>query len=127
MSRRLLAALAVACATLVTACDSGPKGPGTMAATVNGSPTLGAVVLDITGDGIQGFEGQGDAMAYSGSLGGQPARYRLVLVSASGGAIHFGIRVADRASAAPVVTVISSASTSNVTVPPAGLKVDIER
>ena len=85
------------------------------------------MVLDVTGDGIEGFEGQGDTQAFSGSLGGQPERHRVVLVSASGGAIHFGIRVTDRASVSPVVTVISAASTSNVTVPPAGLKVDIER
>jgi hypothetical protein len=50
-----------------------------------------------------------------------------VLVSATGGAVHFGIRVTDRGSVKPVVTVISAASTSNVVVPPAGLEVAIER
>ena len=127
MSRRLLTALALAGVTaLAAACDSGPKGPGTLAATVSGAPTIGAVVLEITGDGIEGFEGQGDTQAYSASLGGEPVRHRVVLVSASG-SLHFGIRVTDRASVSPSAAVISAAGTDNVPVPATGLQVNIER
>jgi hypothetical protein len=130
MSRRLLPVLALVGATLVAACDSGPKGPGTLPATVTGSQALGAVVLDITGDGIEGFDGEGDTQAYSAVLGaqtGQPARHRVVLVSASGGSLHFGIRVTDRGSVVPTATVISAATPGNLVIPPAGLQVNIER
>jgi hypothetical protein len=127
MSRRLLTALVVVGATFVAACDSGPKGPGALSATVNGSQTLGAAVLEVTGDGVEGFEGQGDTQVYSASLGGQPVRHRVVLVSASGGPIHFGIRVTDRGSVVPAATVLTAASTANVTIAPAGLTVAIER
>ncbi len=130
MSRRLLATLALVGATLAAGCDSGPKGPGTLSATVTGPQMLGAVLLEISGDGIEGFEGQGDTQAYSASLGVQPgeaARHRVVLVSASGGALHFGIRVMDRASVAPTATVISTATPANLVIPPAGVQVNIER
>lgn len=130
MSRRLLATLTLLGATLAAACDSGPKGPGTLPATVSGPEGLGAVVLEVTGDGIEGFDGAGDTQAYSSALGtqpGQPGRHRVVLVSSSGGSLQFGIRVTDRGAVVPSATVISVATPANLVIPPAGVEVRIER
>jgi hypothetical protein len=127
MSRKPLAVLALLVATLSAACDSGPDGPGVLPATVTGAPNLGAAVLEVTGNGIEAFEGSGDTQAYSASLGGEPARHRVVLVSSVGGALHFGIRVVDRGSVAPVITVVSAADADNVPLPPGGLQVNVER
>jgi hypothetical protein len=125
MSRRLIT-LALA-AALASACDSGPKGPGTLNATVTGPQALGAVVLELTGGTIQSVTGQGSTQVYSASLGGgTQARYRVVAIAPTGTDLRFGIEVTDLGAAAPTVTVVSAANTSNVAIPPGGVQVRIE-
>jgi hypothetical protein len=128
MSRRLIGVVALVSAALAAACDSGPKGPGTLNATVTGPQALGAVVLELGGGTVQGVTGQGSAQVYSASLGGDTqARYRLVVVAPTGADLRFGIEVTDLGAAAPTVTVVSAANTSNVPIPPGGMQVRIER
>jgi len=128
MSRRLMGILALASAALTSACDSGPKGPGTLNATVTGPQALGAVVLELNGGTIRGVAGQGSTQVYSASLGGgTQARYRVVAITPGGADLRFGIEVTDLGAAAPTVTVVSVANTSNVSIPPGGVQVRIER
>jgi hypothetical protein len=124
--RRALAAGLVLLASLA-ACDSGPSGPGSVLGTVTGSPDLGAVVLDVTWTGVQGFEGQGSTQAYSAPVPGDANRYRLVLIDPVGGDLRFGIDVDDVYLEGPVVTVVSAADRSNQPMSVANLKVGLER
>ncbi len=127
MSRRLVGIVALVASALAAACDSGPKGPGTLNATVTGPQALGAVVLELAGGTVQGVVAQGSTQAYAASLGGTEPRYRVVLIAPTGADLRFGVQVGDRGAAAPTVTVVSAANTSNATIPPAGVQVRIER
>ena len=62
-------------------CDLfGPGGPGTLEATVSAQVPLGAVVLEVTGVGITGFEDRGDTQAYGASVVEAEGRHRVVLI-----------------------------------------------
>ncbi len=129
MRRRAVLGLAAVMA-LATACDSGPKGPGTLAATVLSDQALGAVVLMFTGGTVTGFEGQGSTQVYSSAIPGTEAAdptFRVILVSPDGGMLRFGIRVSDLDAARPVVTAITAATTANLPLEPVpALRIKIE-
>ncbi len=129
MSARRVARVGALSVLLVglAACDSGPSGPGTVAGTVTGSAELGAVVLDVTWVGVQGFEGRGSSQVYSAPVAGSTDRYRVVVIDPVGGDLHFGIDVDDVYLEGPVVTVVSAADTANEPMSVAGLKVSLER
>jgi hypothetical protein len=124
MRRHTLLALALLLAA-ASACDSGPKGPGTLNATVTSPQPLGALVLDFTGGAVTGFEGQGDTQVYSADLGGTQPHHRVILLSPSGGQIRFGIEVSDVQAERPVVTAVTGATPTNQQVTPSGLQVRI--
>jgi hypothetical protein len=126
LRRSLQAALLLGVATLA-ACDSLPSGPGTVAGTVTGDASLGAVVLDVTWAGIQGFQGAGSTQAYSAPVADERRRFRLVLIDPVGGDLHFAIDVDDVYLEGPVVTVVSAADTNNQPMSVDGLKVSLER
>jgi len=118
----LLAGLALA------ACDSGPEGPGVLNAKVIASQPLGAVVLEFTGTGVRGFEGQGATQVYAVAGAAGAARQRVILVSPSGGTeIAFGIDLEDRGAEMPAVVAVMAATPANAPVTTAGVKVRIER
>lgn len=100
-------------AALAIGCDSGPKGPGVLDGTVEGPTPLGAVVLEVTGLGVEGFVGQGDTQAYGALLSPTEGRHRVVLVDRSGGLIQFGIRVTAVEAEPPVVTVVQATGVDN--------------
>ena len=117
-----------ALASLLSACDSGPQGPGVLPATVVAPEALGAVVLEFTGSGVLGFEGQGDTRVYSAAVPGSPDKHRVILVSPSGAKeMRFGIDLADRGGELPAVSAVSAASPSNAPLAGSGLRVRIER
>lgn len=112
----------------VAACDGGPKGPGVLPATVVAPSAMGAVVLEFTGDGVLGFEGQGSTLAFSAPSATADGKHRVILVSPTGSTeIRFGIEVTDRAGALPSVAAVSAASPSNVPMVAGGLQIRIER
>lgn len=121
------ALLALACAAALFACDTGPDGPGTVSGTVTGASDLGAVVLDVTWRGIQGFQGEGSTQLYSAPVPGEPDRYRVILVDPSGGDLTFGISVDDVYLESPVVVVVEAADTVDRPRPPGDLRVVLER
>lgn len=127
-ARSMRTSLAVLGALALAACDSGPKGPGVLPATVVAPQPLGAVVLEFTGPGILGFEAQGATQLYHAPSPGGANKHRVILVSPAGGKeIRFGIELVDRAGAMPTVAAISAASPSNASMVASGLQVRIER
>lgn len=110
------------------ACDSGPEGPGPLTARVESAQPLGAVVLEVSGAGVTGFEGQGATRVFGAVDALGPGRHRVVLVSPDGATeLRFSVVFADRKGAMPAVTALSAASPANVTMSAAGVKVRIER
>lgn len=108
------------------ACDRGPSGPGTMNAVVEGSG-LGAVVVEVVGEGITGFEGLGDTQAYGALVSAVEERHRVVLVDARGGRVEFGIEVEDLSVDLPTVTVLFAANTDNLTMPANGVSASVRK
>ncbi|MGD8286984.1 MAG: hypothetical protein PVJ80_06040 [Gemmatimonadota bacterium] len=108
-----LVVLAMAVVALLSACDTGPDGPGTVYGTVTGASDVGAAVLDVVWRGVRGFEGRGGTQVYSAAVPDEPDRYRVILVDATGGDLSFGITVDDVYLEGPVVTVVEAADTSN--------------
>lgn len=124
-ARSWSAALAVFLAAL-TACDSGPSGPGAIRATVNTDEALGAVTLEVVGRGVVGFEGLGDTEAYGAVVSAGQNRHRVVLVNPVGGDLEFRIRVEDVGGALPMIRVVAAAGTDNVERLTGGIEVDLE-
>lgn len=125
-ARHLLATVVLAGAVLAAACHSGPSGPGTLKATVVAPQTMGAVVLELTGGGVTGFESRGNTLAYGAAVVNQPDKYRVILVSPDGGEMQFGIKVTDLGAARPAVAAISATTVDNRRLVPQNLKVQIE-
>jgi hypothetical protein len=112
----------------LAACDlGGPRGPVRVAGTVTGDPALGAAVVELTWQGVKGFEGRGGTQLYSGAVAGSPTRHRLVLVDAAGGDLRFTIDLEDDLLQGPVATVVSAVGTDNLPLDAADLRVVLER
>lgn len=111
---------------LLAACDLGPSGPSTVDGTVTGEASLGAAVLDVTWPGVVGFEGRGDTQVYFAPVAGRD-RYRVILVSPTGGDIPFAILVDDAYLTSPTVTVVEAASSTNQLLPLTRLRVELAR
>jgi len=118
--------VAVALALTVAACDSGPKGPGSLTGTVTGAP-FGGVVLSVDGAGIEAFDGLGNTRAYGAPLLSAPDRHRVVLVDPAGGTLRFEIRVQDLGMEDPVITVLVATDTDNAMISTGAAVVTIER
>ena len=110
---RLRVALAASLTSFVLAgCDSGPSGPGSYYGRAIG-PSVGGVVLEIEGTGIQGFTGRGSTRAYSAPVPGRPNTHRLVLIDPQGGDLGFDMLVDDLDMHRPYVTVVEATGTDN--------------
>lgn len=113
MKRLLLAAL-LAALTLLGACgDEGPSGPTTVQATVRGGVALGAVVLEIQGQGIEAVEGTGGTEAFTAPLDAGGNRYRAVLVASTPGNPTFRVRLASGGAEDLTAVVLSAADGRN--------------
>ena len=126
MLRDSVTAAALLGVLMLAACDSGPTGPGTLIASVTGKD-LGGVVLEITGVGIQGFDGLDNTQVYSAPLAGSPDAYRVLLIDAEGGELRFEIQVEDLGLDDPVMTVVSAVGVDNFTQLGAGIEARVER
>ncbi len=118
--------LALACAVVLGACDSGPSGPGTLEARVQGE-AVGAVVLEVEGRGIRGFVGRGSAQVYSAAVPGRTDVHRVILVDPLGGEIAFAVEVDDRRMEGPVVTVVEAAGADDERISAGSVTVRVER
>lgn len=108
----VLAFLAVALA--VGACDDDAGGPGTLQARVDpGDAAVGAAVVEVSADGVQGFEAAGQVRMYSGETSGGRF-HRVVLVGPRGGGeLRFRIRVEDVSADPLPAYVVAAADTAN--------------
>jgi hypothetical protein len=88
---------------------------------VTAPQTLGAAVLEITGSGIQGFQGQGGNVVYGALLDAPSKRYRMVVVGT--GTLSFGVKVDDVKGSKPSVQVVSAVDDQNTTVAVSAVKV----
>lgn len=128
MRRAGVRVLALGALLALGGCDGRPEGPGVLSATVLAPEPLGAVVLEFTGPGIVGFEGQGTTLVYSAPTPADPSAHRVILVSPTGGReIRFGIEMTDRAGPLPAVAAVEASSPANARVLADGLEVRIER
>jgi hypothetical protein len=109
VSRR--ARLLVLGALALAACE--PSGPGELAATVQTPRPTGALVVELTGAGITGFDGAGDVRTFSGPVEAAADTQRVVVVSVSGQRIRFRVEVRDVSEAPPTATVISAVDLEN--------------
>jgi type IV pilus biogenesis protein CpaD/CtpE len=121
-----LRTLALALTVSLAACDSGPKGPGSLTARATGD-SLGGVVLRVEGTGITGFTGRGTTQVYWSSVPDKVNTHRVILIDAQGEELDFDIVVEDRAMEGPVITVLQAALTDNTGASAAVATVTIER
>jgi hypothetical protein len=119
-------ALAAALGIAISACDSGPEGPGALAVVVTG-PAVGGAVLTVSGSGIESVRGLGSTRAYGAALVNAPTRHRVALIDPVGGELRFELQVQDLAMDDPVITVASATGTDNSPLSPAVVEVRIQR
>jgi len=113
---------------LLAGCDSGPDGPGDLSGTVqsSGSP-LGAVVIEVVGAGIEGFQGTGDTKVFWARQE-DPNIYRVVVVGDGSGDLRFSVSVRDRGARVPRALVASAVDAENGILPVANdLRVRMSR
>ena len=126
VSRSLRWYVGVAAVVALAACDGGPKGPGVITASIVSPHSLGAVVVEVEGIGIEGFVGLGGIQAYGAEVSATMGRHRVVLVSAAGASIQFGIRVQDLGSDPPIASAVFAAGVDNLPKLLTGILVTVE-
>jgi hypothetical protein len=122
----VVGAIGAIVAIAAAGCDSGPSGPGVLVASVQGE-SLGGALIEVTGRGIQGFDGLGGTQIYDAAVPSVPDAHRVILIHPDGGELRFEIHVADVGADDPVITVVSAAGVDNVRVLTAGIEARIER
>src|SRR5687768_2042759 len=96
----------------LAACE--PSGPGALTASVHTPAPTGAVVVEVAGAGVTGFEGTGDVRTFSGPVDPRAPSHRVIVVSASGERIRFRIEVEDVQDPAPTASVVSAVDANNL-------------
>jgi len=122
---RLVTVMAVALA--LGACDWGPRGPGQLRGIVTpGATPVGAIVLEISGPGVQGFSEAGQTRLFSAKP--KTDVYRVVLVAFDPDRIRFRVAMDDvRSPALSVVTVEAVDKNNEPIVDLSGITVEIRR
>lgn len=123
---RLIAAMAVALA--LGACDWGPRGPGQLKGivTTGGAIRVGAMVLEISGPGVQGFSEAGQTRLFFAEPGTEV--YRVVLVASDPDRIRFRVDMDDVRSPALTVFAVEAVDDSNEPIVDlSGITVEIRR
>ena len=126
MRWRRLVAVAVVALT-VGACDWEPRGPGQLRGVVtSGTVRVGALVLEISGPGVQGFTDSGQTRTFFAEP--EPEVYRVVLVAADPDRIQFRVAMDDVRSHALTVVTIEAVDDSNEPITDlSGIKVELRR
>ncbi len=110
--RRSLLAPALATLLLLSACDSGPTGPGALTGRLTSGPIpVGAVVLEFTGAGITGFSETGNTRLFFRE--NAPSAFRVVMVTPTPGEMSFQIHVQDVEAPFPAVTAVQAVGGDN--------------
>lgn len=111
----------------VGACDWGPRGPGQLRGVVtSGAVRVGALVLEISGSGVQGFTDSGQTRTLFAEP--TPEVYRVVLVAADPDRIQFRVAMDDVRSHALTVVAIEAVDDSNEPITDlSGIKIKLRR
>ena len=122
---RLVALMAVA--LTLSACDWGPRGQGRLTGIVtSGASPVGAIVLEVSGPGIQGFTEAGQTRVFFAEL--ETDVYRVVLVAGDPDRIRFRVAMDDvRRPALTVVTVEAVADSNTPITDLGGITVELNR
>ena len=123
-SRTALASFALV--ALLGSCGDDPNGPGTLLATVETPSPLGGVVLEVHGEGIQGFSSRGDSRIYSAVVSETEGRHRVIVLSPTGD-LRFGVQVANVRGGAPTFAALAGTTEANQPAPLQGLTVRVAR
>jgi hypothetical protein len=114
--RRL--ALLLTVLALMTACDSGPEGPGDVTGSVRSSgQTLGAAVVEVVGGGIESFSGTGGTKVIWAQQE-NPVVFRVIVIAGEGGSLDFNAKVIDRGGRLPRATVVGAVDAQNQPIQP---------
>ena len=109
------------------ACDWGPRGPGQLRGVVrSGASPVGAIVLEISGPGVQGFSDAGQTRVFFA----EPSTdvYRVVLVAADPERVRFRVDMDDVRSPALTAVVIEAVDDNNVAITDlSGIAVEVNR
>lgn len=128
MSRAVARMVALCLVLSVYGCDLfGPDGPGTLSATIRGPQPLGGVVVEVTGSGIEGFEGLGATQVLGAVVSAAEGRHRVVAIVPPGGDLRVGIRVADLGGEKPRFSLVWAVDPANAPVATEGVRVRVER
>lgn len=98
-------------------CSDDPSGPGTLTLTVEGPQPLGAAVIELRGDGIEGAEPLAAGWTHLEQVAGgqgQTAVHRLVLVQQASGGLSATLRVDDVGRAPPSATLLLASDGSDL-------------
>lgn len=114
-------------ALALNACDWGPRGPGQLEGIVtSGSVPVGAVVLEISGPGVQEFTGAGQTRVFFAEP--DSAVYRVVLVTANPGRLKFRVTMDDVRGSPLTVSTVQAVDGSNARITDlSGIAVEIAR
>ena len=96
----------------LSSCDWGPRGHGQLSGIVtSGAIPVGAIVLEISGPGVQGFSESGQTRVFFAEPA--PDVYRVVLVTADPDQIRFQVDVDDVGSPPLTVVVVETVDDNN--------------
>ncbi len=114
-------------ALALSACDWGPRGPGQLRGIVtSGATPVGAIVLEISGPGVQGFSEAGQTRVFFA----EPSTdvYRVVLVAADPDRVRFRVDMDDVRSPSLTAVVVEAVDDSNEPILDlSGIEVEIRR
>ena len=112
MSRAARLAVLAALALAVGACEE--TGPGSLTANVTAPVPTGAVVVELRGARITGFEGVGETRAFAAEPQVSDTILRVIVVSPTGGSsLRFRVQVEDVGEASPRGAVVDAVDGSN--------------
>jgi hypothetical protein len=105
--------LATAIALVAGAAACEPSGPGALTATVQTPGPTGAVVVELTGRDLTGFEGVSDVRTFAADVLPTDSIRRVIVMSPSAGALQFRIQVPDVGAPPPAAAVVDAVDASN--------------
>ena len=96
----------------LSACEWGPRGEGELRGIVTpGSVPVGAIVLEISGPGVQGFSDAGQTRVFFAEP--EPDVYRVVLVAVDPDRIRFRMAMDDVRSPSLAIVVVEAVDDNN--------------
>lgn len=97
---------------LVAGCSDDPSGPGTIQGRVESPGAIGAVWLEVQGEGVEGFRPGVGSRVFGARAGSSPDAWRVVVVGEEPGGLRFEIEVEDVA-VLPSAVVLSAVDGQN--------------